>query len=107
MVESGKENLITNYPAPLTRIFGRETEKALVTDLFLTRQARLLTLTGVGGVGKTRLSLEIAAGLSTHFKDGVWFIELAPLIEPALLPDTIAAALAIQQVQQKKDGKLL
>ncbi len=58
---------------------------------------RLVTLTGVGGVGKTRLALEVAARLGTRFPDGVWVIELAPVGDPAAVPDAVAAVLGITQ----------
>ncbi len=101
MFEFRKENLIHNLPVRPTKFFGREFEKKLATDLFINKQVRLLTLTGAGGVGKTRLSIEIANNLVNHFKDGIWFIELAPLFDPNLLPDNIAAVLAIPPGQGK------
>jgi predicted ATPase len=58
---------------------------------------RLLTLTGVGGVGKTRLALEVAARLADEFPDGVWFFELAAVTDPAAVPDAVAAVLGIIQ----------
>jgi predicted ATPase len=58
---------------------------------------RLVTLTGVGGVGKTRLALEVAARLKSDFPDGVWVIELAPVVDPAAVPEATAAALGITQ----------
>ena len=58
---------------------------------------RLVTLTGVGGVGKTRLALEVAARLVDEFPDGVWFFELAAVTDPAAIPDAVAAVLGITQ----------
>ena len=58
---------------------------------------RLVTLTGVGGVGKTRLALEVAARLADEFPDGVWFFELAAVADPAAVPDAVAAVLGITQ----------
>jgi len=58
---------------------------------------RLLTLTGVGGVGKTRLALEVAAQLSDEFPDGVWVLELAAVTDPSAVPDAVAAVLGITQ----------
>ena len=56
-----------------------------------------MTLTGVGGVGKTRLALEVAARLVPDFPDGVWVIELAPVADPAAVPEAVAAVLGINQ----------
>ena len=58
---------------------------------------RLVTLTGVGGVGKTRLATEVAARLADEFPDGVWFFELAAVTDPAAVPDAVAAVLGITQ----------
>ena len=58
---------------------------------------RLVTLTGVGGVGKTRLAIEVAARLADEFPDGVWFFELAAVTDPAAVPDAVAAVLGITQ----------
>ena len=66
-----------NLPAQLTSFVGRESELAEVRAL--VAQSRLVTLTGVGGVGKTRLALEVAVAVRDRFDDGVWLVELAPL----------------------------
>jgi predicted ATPase len=58
---------------------------------------RMVTLTGVGGVGKTRLALEVATNLVDEFPDGVWFFELAAVVDPAAVPDAVAAVLGITQ----------
>jgi non-specific serine/threonine protein kinase len=78
----------TNLPAPLTSFIGREQEIADLAERAKT--TRLLTLTGSGGVGKSRLALEVAGRLLGAFADGVWLVELAPLSDPALLPQTLA-----------------
>jgi predicted ATPase len=76
-----------------TSFIGRESE---VAELQAAVKAhRLLTLTGVGGVGKTRLALEVAGRLVDEFPDGVWFFELAALADPAAVPDAVAAVLGI------------
>lgn len=77
-----------NLPIQLSTFVGREGHIKEVADL--VRQTRLVTLTGIGGVGKTRLSLQVAAEVLADFADGAWFIELAPLAEPGLLADTVA-----------------
>src|SRR5271169_1580240 len=81
--------------AAVTSFVGRESE---VAELQTTLKAhRLLTLTGVGGVGKTRLALEVAAHLADEFPDGVWLFELAAVAHPAAVPDAVAAVLGITQ----------
>ncbi|MBI3997773.1 MAG: tetratricopeptide repeat protein, partial [Armatimonadetes bacterium] len=84
-----------NLPAQLTSFIGRERELAEVRRLVET--TRLLTLTGTGGCGKTRLALQVAAELGQVLADGVWFVDLAPLMEPGLVPATIAAALRLRE----------
>jgi predicted ATPase len=82
----------TNLPRPASSFVGRERELGEVTSL-LEDGARLLTLTGPGGSGKTRLALEAAAELVPQFKAGVFWVPLAPLREPALVTETIAQTL--------------
>jgi predicted ATPase/DNA-binding NarL/FixJ family response regulator len=85
----------TNLPHSLTSFIGRKREvrqvRALVAD------TRLVTLTGSGGTGKTRLALEAARGLVDHFADGVWLVELAPLTEARLIQPTLAFALQLHE----------
>lgn len=81
----------TNLPNSLTSFVGREWESTQVERLLAG--ARLLTLKGVGGSGKTRLALEVARGLIGEFADGVWLVELAALRDPALVPRTVLATL--------------
>ncbi len=90
----------TNLPTQLTSFIGRESEIAEVRRLL--GGTRLLTLMGAGGVGKTRLALQVAseeagAGLPRSYADGVWFAELAPLADPALIPNTIASAAGVRE----------
>jgi non-specific serine/threonine protein kinase len=80
---------------PLTRFIGRHHEIARARKLL--GGTRLLTLTGTGGVGKTRLGQEIAAGLLDRFEDGVWVVELAALTDPALVPQAVATVLGVRQ----------
>jgi predicted ATPase/class 3 adenylate cyclase len=82
---------LNNLPLQLTGFVGREREKAEVRRLLLG--SRLLTLTGAGGAGKTRLALQVAAETVEEFADGVWLVELAALSDPALVPHAMAAAL--------------
>jgi predicted ATPase len=84
-----------NLRPPTTSLIGREA--ALVEVETALKAHRLVTLTGVGGVGKTRLALEVAARSGTAFSDGVWLIELAPVADPAAVPEAVAAVLGITQ----------
>jgi predicted ATPase/DNA-binding SARP family transcriptional activator len=84
-----------NIPIPLTSFIGREKELEEVADLF--SKSRLITLTGSGGVGKTRLSIQVVAEILGRFPDGVWFLDLAPLSDPALLPYTLVNLLGLSQ----------
>jgi len=90
-VDAGPGNL---RPAP-TSFIGRESEAGEVQAA--VKAHRLVTLTGVGGVGKTRLATEVAGRLVDEFPDGVWFFELAAVTDPAAVPDAVAAVLGITQ----------
>jgi predicted ATPase/DNA-binding NarL/FixJ family response regulator len=85
--------LLHNLPTQLTTFIGREREIADVKRLLGT--TRLLTLTGAGGCGKTRLALQVASREIDRYPDGVWLAELAPVADPALVPKTVAAALGV------------
>jgi predicted ATPase len=98
-LDAGPGNL---RPAP-TSFIGRESE---LDELQAAVKAhRLVTPTGVGGVGKTRLATEVAARLSDEFPDGVWFFELAAVTDPAAVPDAVAAVLGITQQPGKTVGE--
>ena len=84
----------TNLPAPLTGFVGRRRARAEVAALL--RRSRLVTLTGPGGVGKTRLALEVAAGRVGALPGGVWLADLGPLVDPDLVPQTVAATLGVR-----------
>ena len=86
-------------PAPLTSFVGRERELAAVRARLRDPGVRLLTLTGPGGVGKTRLALQAARDLDRggRFADGVWFAGLAPLADAALVPQAIATTLGVRE----------
>jgi predicted ATPase len=84
-----------NLRPAITSFIGRESEVAEVRSAVRTH--RLVTLTGVGGVGKTRLALEVAAQPADEFPDGVWVFELAAVTDPASVPDAVAAVLGITQ----------
>jgi predicted ATPase len=84
-----------NLRAPPTSFVGRIAELAEVVSL--VQAHRLVTLTGVGGVGKTRLALEVARAVAGEFPEGVWMVELGPVGDPAAVPDAAAATLGIVQ----------
>jgi predicted ATPase/DNA-binding CsgD family transcriptional regulator len=85
-----------NIPLQLTSFVGRERDVAELEEL-LTGKVRLLTLTGPGGSGKTRLALAVASRLASLFGDGVWWVELAPVSDPALVPQAVAQAMMIRE----------
>ena len=84
-----------NLPQHLSPLIGRESELAEVKELMGTTS--LLTLVGAGGIGKTRFSLEVASALLDRFKDGVWFIELAPVSDPTLVSRMVAEVLGVDE----------
>jgi predicted ATPase len=86
-----------NLPAQLTPLIGRAAEIAAVCARLQRDGVRLLTLTGPGGTGKTRLGLQVAAELLDNYADGVWFVNLAPISEPTLVVNSIAQALGVQE----------
>ena len=88
---------LNNLPTQLTPFVGREREIAAVLGLLRNPHVHLVTLTGPGGTGKTRLSLQIAAELLDEFEHGVWFVELASIIDPELVLRTIAATLNVKE----------
>lgn len=88
-----------NLPVQLTSFIGREDEIAEIKQKLKIHH--LVTLTGPGGTGKTRLSLQVAADLLDQFPQGVWFIELAPLTDPDLIPQTILSAIGINDQSAK------
>jgi predicted ATPase/DNA-binding CsgD family transcriptional regulator len=85
----------TNLPAPVEPLIGREAEAIALRDLLTKPHVRLVTLTGPGGIGKTRLALHEAAALGDHFENGVFFVPLAPLVDPDLVILTILQALGL------------
>ena len=84
-----------NLPFQLTSFIGREREIAEITRLLPS--TRLLTLTGAGGCGKTRLAVQVAATLLEKFEDGVWFVDLSALSDPALVPQAVASVLSVPE----------
>src|SRR6266566_6282939 len=104
----------TNVPEPLSELIGRDDEIGEILNLAAAH--RLVTLTGAGGIGKTRIALVLARELLPHFADGVWLAEFSPLSDPGLVPATVAAALglepgggaiSVQRVAQMLTGRRL
>jgi predicted ATPase/DNA-binding XRE family transcriptional regulator len=94
--------------SPPTPLLGREQELEEIRDLLLgSSEVRLLTLTGIGGVGKTRLAVEFARESEGHFPDGVAFVVLAPLRDPALVVPTIARSLGLREEQGQSPHEIL
>ena len=85
----------TNLPEALTSFVGRERELAEIKQRLPT--TRLMTLTGIGGLGKTRLAQHAAAEMLDAYRDGVWFVDLAPLGDPALVPSALAQVLQVKE----------
>lgn len=87
--------LPNNLPLQLTSFVGRDTELSHVRELL--EKTRLVTLTGPGGCGKTRLAQHVAVEVLDRFPEGVWFVDFAPIIDPALVPSAIGSALGIRE----------
>src|ERR1700720_2786183 len=103
----------TNVPEPVSELIGRDDELAEVVNLMGAH--RLVTLSGAGGIGKTRLAVAVARELRPHFADGVWLAQFSPLADPKLVPATVAAAVglglggeaSVQSVAQALAGRRL
>jgi predicted ATPase/class 3 adenylate cyclase len=94
-----------NLPTQLTSFIGRETELAKAAALLGT--TRLLTLTGPGGTGKTRLSLQLAADVGHEYSDGVWFVPLEPVRDPSLVASRIASAIGLVETAGRTAQELV
>jgi predicted ATPase/class 3 adenylate cyclase len=90
----GRPNNLPRQPTPL---LGREQDLGDVAALLQREDVHLVTLTGPGGVGKTRLALQVAADVLEVFPDGAFFVELGPLTDPALVPSTVASTLGVRE----------
>jgi DNA-binding winged helix-turn-helix (wHTH) protein len=97
--QGSRGNKHTNLPEPLTSFIGRERE--LVEIKRLLPGKRLLTLVGVGGIGKTRLALQAAAEVIDAYRDGVWLVELGSISDPALAPSAVAQVLGVREAVGK------
>src|SRR5215216_1319610 len=93
------DNLPNNLPTQLTSFVGREKELADVRRLL--QNTHLLTLIGPGGTGKTRLSIQAASEMLDQYPDGIWFVELAPILDPSLVPRTTAIAIGLRYEPQR------
>ena len=89
------EAVPNNLPQQVTTFIGREREQEQVKAAL--KKTRLLTLTGIGGIGKTRLSLQVAADVINDYADGVWFVELAPITDGDLVPQAVATVLGVKE----------
>jgi non-specific serine/threonine protein kinase len=94
-----------NLPASLTSFVGRERDVTEVIER--VAQARLLTLTGIGGCGKTRLALEVARGVLPNNSDGVWFVELGPVADPLLAARRVADVLGVRETTDQAGTSIL
>ena len=90
-----------NLPVQPTPLIGREKEISTLQDLLHREEVRLVTLTGPGGIGKTRLGLQVAAEMSDAFSDGVYFMNLAPISDPELVVPTLAQALDVKEIAEQ------
>jgi predicted ATPase/DNA-binding SARP family transcriptional activator len=105
--EAASPEPATNLPVPVTPLVGRRRELASLAQLLLQPDVRLVTLTGPAGAGKTRLGLELAAGLIEQFRHGVWFVALAPLSDPDRVLPAIARALGVREEAREPLGERL
>ena len=94
-----------NLPVQMTSFIGREKEMAEIAQAI--HDHRLLTITGSGGTGKTRLALQVAAEMLDQFANGVWFVELAPLTHPDLIPAAILAGFGLREQEGRTSAQLL
>ncbi len=97
MVAVATSSLPRSFPLPRTRLIGRVDERAAARAYLLNETVPLLTLTGPGGVGKTRLALAVASDVAAHFADGVVWVDLAPLADSTLVVSAIGQALGVPE----------
>jgi DNA-binding CsgD family transcriptional regulator len=96
-VSNESDRVAAALPSPLTSFVGRVTERAALAEALVAH--RLVTAVGPGGVGKTRLALRVATDVGDRFADGVWFVDLVPVPDAAMIAPTIASALGLGEHQ--------
>lgn len=96
---------LNNLPAPLTSFIGRE--KEVLEIMQRLEESRLVTLKGPGGVGKTRLAIRVANQIEEKFKGGIFWVDLAPLTDGALIPQAVAKALGLQEIASQSLNDIL
>src|SRR6202046_4313706 len=97
----------TNIPVQRTRFVGREKEVAAAKELLLREDVRLVTVTGMGGIGKTRLAVEVASGLAERFPGGAHFVPLSPVSDPGLMASAIVQTLGIREAGNQSPLEIL
>jgi predicted ATPase/DNA-binding SARP family transcriptional activator/Tfp pilus assembly protein PilF len=101
-IKAAESDVVRNLPPQATPFVGRQREMAELSALVENPECRLITLAGVGGIGKSRLSIEIAKSMGTRFLDGVYFVPLAPLNSEEMIIPAIASAIKFQSVSRVK-----
>ena len=104
-LHSQNQESLTNLPIPLTSFIGRESDVARIKQRL--SEHRLVTLTGGGGIGKTRLSQQVAGQLLENYEKGIWLVELASLNDSGLVPQTVAEVLGIQNKSDRLPIEIL
>jgi len=96
-----------NLPAQRTGFVGRENEVSAAKELLLRQDVRLVTVTGPGGIGKTRLAVQVASGLVEHFPGGIHFVPLSSISDPGLIPSAVVQAMGIREAKGQSPLQIL
>ncbi len=94
-------------PAPHSRLIGRKKEVSELIELFSDKNTRLITLSGTGGIGKSRLALEVAWQMQEYFPDGIYFIPLAHISDPALVPSAIVQSIFPAEISMRPPDEII